>query len=71
MGIQPCHPRYAAGDLGNMALCAVQPPSKQIMEEQKEARGQKRTGLVDCTVNYIKVILYYVLYVDVHNHVYT
>lgn len=30
--------RYAAGDLGTMAMCAVQPPSKQIMEEQKEAR---------------------------------
>lgn len=34
---------YAAGDLGNMALCAVQPPSKQIMEEQKEVW----TGLQD------------------------
>jgi len=50
MGIQPCHPRYAAGDLGNMALCAVQPPSKQIMEEQKEARGQEknRVGGLHC-----------------------
>ena len=34
---------YAAGDLGTMAMCAVQPPSKQIMEEQKE----EWTGLQD------------------------
>ena len=36
--------RYAAGDLGTMAMCAVQPPSKQIMEEQKEARWKGTAG---------------------------